>query len=190
MINKRHATIVLAFITAAACQSFAATEVKPVAPAATIATAPVTAPAADAASATAEFPLMLKGTEVFISKDASRNDLVARLTPILGEATEMEEANRLQYDFQIATESAPVTLCIDWNEAGKIAEICIDGEEVPTKELQVWLEKNSGAGKDGEKEEGYKNTVWEHQGWKFTLRTGGDGEDTAYSFTVVPLSAK
>ena len=189
MINTRFTTIALAFIAAAACQSFAGIEAKPAATAA-VETASTTAVTADVASTTAEFPLMLKGTEVFISIDASRDDLAAKLTPILGEATEMEEANRLQYDFQIATDSAPVTLFIDWNEAGKIAEICIDGEEVPTKELQTWLEKNAGAGKDGEKEEGYKNTVWEHQSWKFTLRTGGDGEDTAYSFTVVPLSAK
>lgn len=189
MIKTRFTTIALAFIVAAACHSFAETEVKPVATA-TVETATTTAATADVASSAADFPLMLKGTEVFISIDASRNDLAAKLTPILGEVTEMEEANRLQYDFQIATDSAPVTLCIDWNEAGKITEVCIDGEEVPTKELQAWLEKNAGAGKDGEKEEGYKNTVWEHQSWKFTLRTGGDGEDTAYSFTVVPLSAK
>lgn len=189
MINTRFTTVALAFIVAAACQSFAGVEVKPAA-AAAVETASTTAVTADVASATTEFPLMLKGTEVFIGRDATRDDLAAKLTPILGEATEMEEANRLQYDFQIATESAPVTLFVDWNEAGKIAEIRIDGEEVPTRELQAWLEKNAGAGKDGEKEEGYNNTVWEHQGWKFTLRTGGDGEDTAYSFTVVPLSAK
>ena len=189
MIKTRFTATALAFILAAACQSFAETEVKSGATAA-VEAASTTAATVDVNSATAEFPLMLKGTEVLISKDASRNDLAAKLTPILGEATEMEEANRLQYDFQIATDSAPVTLFIDWNEAGKIAEICIDGEEVPTKELQAWLEKTAGAGKDGEQEEGYKNTVWEHQGWKFTLRSGGDGEDTAYSFTVVPLSAK
>ena len=189
MIKTRFTAIALAFIVAAACQSLAETEVEPAATAA-VETASATAVTGDVASATAEFPLMLKGTEVFISIDASRDDLAAKLTPIIGEATEMEEANRLQYDFQIATDSAPVTLFIDWNEAGKIAEVCIDGEEVPTKELQAWLEKNAGTGKDGEKEEGYKNTVWEHQGWKFTLRAGGDAEDTAYSFTVAPLSAK
>ncbi len=189
MINTRFTTVALAFIVAAACQSFAGVEVKPAA-AAAVETASTTAVTADVASATAEFPLMLKGTEVFIGRDATRDDLAAKLTPILGEAAEMEEASRLQYDFQIETESAPVALIIDWDEAGKIAEICIDGEEVPNKELQTWLEKNAGAGKDGEKEEGYQNTVWEHQGWKFTLRTGGDGEDTAYSFTIVPLSAK
>ncbi len=189
MINTRLTTIALAFIVATACQGFAATEIKP-ADATTVEAASTTAVTADVASTAAEFPLMLKGTEVLIGRDVRREDLTAKLTPILGEATEMEEANRLQYDFQIATESAPVALIIDWNEAGQIAEICIDGEEVPTRELQAWLEKNAGPGKDGEKEEGYKNTVWEHLSWKFTLRTGGDGEDTAYSFTVVPLSAK
>ena len=189
MINKRFTTLAFAFVMAAACQSFAEAEIKPVAPA-TIETASTTAVAADVATASPEFPLMLKGTEVLINRDASRADLAAKLTPILGEVTEMEEATRLQYDVQIATESAPVTLLIDWNEAGKMAEICIEGEDVPNKDLQAWLEKNAGAGKDGEKEEGYKNTVWEHHGWKFTLRAGGDGEDTAYTFTIVPLSTK
>ncbi len=189
MINTRFTTLALAFAMAATCQSFAETDVKPAAPV-TVETASTTAVPADVASTPAEFPLILKGTEVLVSRDAIRDDLTKKLTSILGEATEMEETSRLQFDFQVATESAPVALIIDWNEAGKIAEICLDGEEAPTKELQAWLEKNAGAGKEGEKEEGYKNTVWEHQGWKFTLRNGGDGEDTAYSFTVVPLTAK
>lgn len=189
MINRNFTTLALAFIVATACQGFAEADVKPAAPA-VVETASTTAVAADVASITAEFPLMLKGTEVLFSKDAKRDELTAKLTSIIGEVTEMEETSRLQYDFQITNESAPVTLIVDWDQAGKIAEICVDGEEVPTKELQAWLEKNAGAGKDGEKEEGYTNTVWEHQGWKFTLRTGGDGEDTAYSFTIVPLSIK
>ncbi|HNX75362.1 MAG TPA: hypothetical protein PLM07_10840 [Candidatus Rifleibacterium sp.] len=189
MINKRLTTLAFALVAAAACQSFAEPDVKPVATPA-VETASTTAVTADVATTSPEFPLMLKGTEVLISRDASRADLSAKLTPILGEATEMEEAARLQYDFQITTESAPVTLVIDWDEAGKIAEICIDGEDVPTKDLQAWLEKNAGAGKDGEPEDGYKNTVWEHLNWKFTLRAGGDGEETAFSFTIVPLSIK
>ncbi|MBU1105728.1 MAG: hypothetical protein KKB51_03585 [Candidatus Riflebacteria bacterium] len=185
MKSTKIVKIILAVLMTASCHGFAEAAVEPAAIAAT-----ETVSATAATSDSTEFPLMLKGTEVIFSKDAKREDLTAKLTQALGESTEMEEATRLQYDFQIDPESSSVTLVIDWDEAGNIAEIILDGEEIPTKELQAWLSKNAGAGKEGEKEEDYTNTVWEYNGWSFAFRAGGSDEDTAYSFTIVPLQSK
>jgi hypothetical protein len=153
------------------------------------------APALDAAVAAPKadspgFPLMLKGQEVLFTPSDKREELAARLTKIIGESTPMEEKSRLQYDFQLDPESYPVGLMIDWDAQGAIAEMIVDGENPVVKDLRAWLDKNAGSGKPGVKEDGYQNTVWEHNGWQFTFREGGENEDTAYSFTIVPLKSK
>lgn len=196
MINRNAVPLLLALLLATASPSFSATASAPVAPAASGTTSGVASGTASASVATpaaaepSEFPLMLKGVEVLINKEVGREVLAASLTKVLGESTEMEEKTRLQYDFQTNPESSPVALMIDWDATGKIATILLDGEEAPTKDLLTWLKKQAGAGKAGDKEEGYTNTVWEYRGWSFTFRQGGSNEDTAYSITIAPAKAK
>jgi len=149
-----------------------------------------TASPAVALNDAAGFPLQLKGTEVLIDTDAKREDLESRLTKLLGEPTQMEEKTRLQYDFQIDLETAPITLVFDWDTQGKLAEIILDGESPVTLDLKAWLEKNVGNGKaDKNDEEVIKSMVWEARGWQFTHRAGGENEDTVYSFNIVPLKS-
>jgi len=184
MKNMKRVTVLLALLLTASCQGFAETASAPVVPSASE-TASVSASIPDPS----EFPLMLKGMEVLISKGIKREDLSARLTKIVGENTQMEEKSRLQYDFQTDEESAPMALVFDWDTAGKIAEIILDGENPPVKDLRAWLSKTAGPGKT-RKEKGYKTTTWKFKGWSFSFREGGSGEDTAYSFTIAPQKSK
>lgn len=194
MIIKNGVPFFFALLLSTACPVFSATASEPAAqPTSTVTAGSVASATVSGTAQTAdpsEFPLNLKGVEVLVGKDVKREVLNAALTKVIGDSTEMEEKSRLQYDFQVTPESSPVTLCVDWDASGKIAQIVLDGEEAPTKDLLAWLKKQAGDGKAGAKESGYKNTVWTHRGWAFTFRQGGSNEDTAYSITVVPQKEK
>ncbi len=166
-----------------------------------VATASVAVKPAETASATvgtvemANFPLVIKGTEVLINRASKQEELEAKLTGLLGEKVEMEEKNRLQYGFQVNEETAPMTIFIDWDKDGKIELISLDAmmeEQNPiAKELSAWLNKNAGAGKPVSSDDSESTTTaWEYNGWTFTFNNGGDGEDSSYSFEITPLAAK
>lgn len=158
-------------------------------PADKTATASTATPADKAATASTEvkgFPLVIKGTELFITRDTKREPLLTQLQGIIKAEPSVKSAERDQFDFQ-ASDEAPLTLAIDWDEKGAISLISLDAfsetQNPVAKGLKEWLTKTVGAGKLDKKD---NSQTWVYQGWELLFNEGGDGEDSHYSFTISP----
>jgi hypothetical protein len=107
----------------------------------------------------------------------------------------MDDKGRLQYDVQFEPNEAPMAVVFDWDKAGKLVAVALDAssetQNPPAKALRTWLLKEAGPGKTARAKDGaIATTTWEHNGWRFTFRKGGDGEDSVFGFTITPVTAK
>ena len=135
------------------------------------------------------FPLVFKGKEVMITRQAKHAELEAALTKILGAKTDMEDKSRLQYDAQLDPNQAPLGVVLDWDKQDRLERVTLDAfseiQNPVAKTLKNWLTKNVGAGKTiKNKKTGYTTTTWDSNGWKFVFTQGGDGEDSTYAFHI------
>ncbi|MBU1109617.1 MAG: hypothetical protein KKB51_23245 [Candidatus Riflebacteria bacterium] len=166
-------------------------------PASTTSSAPATLDTTIAATDDIEtntsFPLVLKEKEIIFNQTVSQKEMETRLTELLGEKTEMDATNRLQYDFETKENMPPTTIVIDYGESGKIEQIILDAmseeENLPAQELLKWLNEKAGAGKQGTGEKA-DTTEWQLNTWNFAFTNGDDGEDSVYSFHITPLTEK
>lgn len=187
--------LMLAFLLALPGPLPAATASAP-APASAPADASGAASLASETSATPGFPLRLKGTEILIHSQLKGTELESRLQEILGEKTQMEEKTRLQYDFQADPEEAPMTVLIDLDARGAIAEVALEAtsesQNPPARDLKAWLLEHSGPGTPESpktKKNPNPDTIWVFSGWRFAHHVVVDeGEDSAFSFRIVPAA--
>jgi hypothetical protein len=183
-VPTRVSWLCLALVLASVCQVLAT------APCALGAT-----PAPAGKAVAASFPLLFKGVEVTIASHATREDLSAKLGRILGKHTPMNDKGRLQYDVQFDPNEAPMAVVFDWDKAGRLVAVALEAsseaQNPPAKALRSWLLKDAGPGKTTRgKDSGVATTTWEHHGWRFTCRKGGDGEDSVFGFAITPLTTR
>jgi hypothetical protein len=152
-------------------------------------------PAAAATTQPQEFPLLLKNKEIVIRRTADLTSIESGLTAILGNKTDIDDKNTLQYDVQFDPGQAPYTVVFSWDKKGSLAHISLDAfdekQNPPARELKRWLTRNAGPGKTTKnKKAETTSTTWTHRSWRFVLTEGGDGEDSTYSFEITPLKTK
>lgn len=157
--------------------------------------APDAPPARAGQAAVAGFPLNFRGTDVTITSQLTREDLSAKLGKILGKNTPIADKGRLQYDVQLEPDEAPMAVVFDWDKSGRLVGVALDAaseaQNPPAKAIRNWLLNVAGPGKTiTSRAGGVATTTWEHNGWRFTFRKGGDGEDAVFGFSMTPLTAR
>ena len=156
------------------------------------AAAPEKKPASAGKTLPQEFPLIFKGKQMVISRQAKRAELEPALTKLLGAKTDMREKSVLQYDVQLNPNEGSMAAVFSWSKNGELTHLSLDAftesQNPPAKELKRWLIKNAGPGKTTKDKQAETTTLtWNHRGWRFVFTEGGDGEDSNYSFDITPL---
>ncbi|MDR3567850.1 MAG: hypothetical protein P4L43_07460 [Syntrophobacteraceae bacterium] len=125
-------------------------------------------------------PVKILGKTIEIRSGMTRSDAKAALSSIIREEPSLDTAERLQYDVQLVSDTAPVTILFDFDKKGVVTSFLLDSSEKdqnpPAAALVDWLRSNAGKPKVEKK----GNTTWIFGGWKIEHSEGGTGEDAAY----------
>ena len=130
-------------------------------------------------------PIEIKdGKKLILTENSSHDEIQKTLGKILkNEMPSILSAERIQYDFQAVAGQAPLTLCFDFDQNGKLTGLLIDAymkDQNPTAHmLKQWLEKNV-----GEEKRAGAGLQWTRAGFHFLFTEGGSGEDSNYGFRI------